>query len=78
MMTSSSVYVLFIDDGGYLAPVAKAPYDGGQRNQAIVAFHQLVRRISLYDLFYISFKPGDDNGSTCGKKGYFTWHKKLS
>jgi hypothetical protein len=34
MMTSSSVYVLFIDDGGYLAPVAKAPYDGGQRNQA--------------------------------------------
>jgi hypothetical protein len=35
MMTSSSVYVLFIDDGGYLAPVAKAPYDGGQRNQAI-------------------------------------------
>jgi hypothetical protein len=36
MMTSSSVYVLFIDDGGYLArPVAKAPYDGGQRNQVI-------------------------------------------
>jgi hypothetical protein len=27
--------VLFIDDGGYLAPVAKAPYDGGQRNQAM-------------------------------------------
>jgi hypothetical protein len=35
MMTSSSVYVLFIDDGGYLASVAKAPSDGGQRNQAM-------------------------------------------
>jgi hypothetical protein len=35
MMTSSSVYVLFIDDGGYLASVAKlAPSDGGQQNQA--------------------------------------------
>jgi hypothetical protein len=34
MMTSSSVYVLFIDDGGYLASVAKVPSDGGQRNQA--------------------------------------------
>jgi hypothetical protein len=34
-MMSSSVYVLFIDDGGYLASVAKAPSDGGQRNQAI-------------------------------------------
>jgi hypothetical protein len=21
-------------------------------------------------------KPGGDNGSICGKKGYFTWHKK--
>jgi hypothetical protein len=21
-------------------------------------------------------KPGGNNGSTCGKKGYFTWHKK--
>jgi hypothetical protein len=34
MMTSSSVHVLFIDDGGYLASVAKAPSDGGQWNQA--------------------------------------------
>jgi hypothetical protein len=23
-------------------------------------------------------KPGGDNGSICGKKGYFTWHKKIS
>jgi hypothetical protein len=25
-----------------------------------------------------TIKPGGDNGSTCWKKGYFTWHKQIS
>jgi hypothetical protein len=25
-----------------------------------------------------SNNPGGDNGSTCGKKGYFTWNKNIS
>jgi translation initiation factor 5B len=57
MMTSSSVYVLFIDDGGYLASVAKAPSDGRQRNQAtFFILHFLFQNLNV-TLFYENKNP---------------------
>jgi hypothetical protein len=44
---------------------------------SVVMIRRHVTRLGSGQLTQSMNKPGGDNGSTCGKKGYFTWHKNM-